>query len=167
MERSEDEFISKSERKRRSTALQDVGVALVKLSHEQLTRIDMPEELREAVLECKRFTRHEAIRRQMQYIGKIIRGIDAAPIAAQLTAMQAPTRRQTALFHVAERWRDELLGDPSAMERFQREFPNADAARLKALVNAARSGKTGRHEPKHARELFHAVNAAVQEAGRR
>ena len=99
MERSEDEFISKSERKRRSTALQDVGVALVKLSHEQLTRIDMPEELREAVLECKRFTRHEAIRRQMQYIGKIIRGIDAAPIAAQLTAMQAPTRRQTALFH--------------------------------------------------------------------
>ena len=167
MERSEDEFISKSERKRRSTALQDVGEALVKLSREQLGRIDMPEELREAVLECKRLTKHEAIRRQMQYIGKVMRGIEVAPIAERLAAMEAPSKRQTALFHVAERWRDELIGDPAAMERFQREFPNADAGRLKALVEAARAGKAGRHEPRHARELFHAVNAAVQEAGKR
>jgi ribosome-associated protein len=167
MERSEDEFISKSERKRRSTALQDVGAALVKLSREQLGRVEMPEELREALLECKRLTKHEALRRQMQYIGKVMRGIDVAPIAEQLAAMEAPSKRQTALFHVAEKWRDELLADPSAMERFQREFPRADAQRVKSLVEAARSGKKGRHEPKHTRELFHAVNAAVQEAGKR
>jgi ribosome-associated protein len=165
MERSEDEFISKSERKRRYTALQDVGAALVKLSREQLARIDMPEELREAVLECKRFTRHEAIRRQMQYIGKIMRGVDAAPIAEQLAALEAPSKRQTALFHVAEKWRDELLADPSAMARFERDFPNADAGRVKALLEAAR-GKAGKSEPRHARELFHAVNAAVQGAAK-
>ena len=62
----EDDFISKTQRKRRSTELQDVGAELVKLSLEQLARIDMPETLREAVTECKRLTTHEGIRRQMQ-----------------------------------------------------------------------------------------------------
>jgi ribosome-associated protein len=165
MERSEDDFISKSERKRRYTALQDVGAALVKLSREQLARIDMPEELREAVLACQSFTRHEAVRRQMQYIGKVMRDIDSARIAEQLAALEAPSKRQTALFHVAEKWRDELLADPAAIERFEREFPQADAARVKALLETARR-KTGKHETRHTRELFHAVNAAVQEAAK-
>jgi ribosome-associated protein len=167
MEKSEGEFISKSERKRRYTALQDVGAALVKLSREQLARIEMPAELREAVLECQRFSKHEAIRRQLQYIGKLMRGIDTVPIAEQLGALEAPSRRQTALFHVAEKWRDDLLADPAAIERFGREFPNADARQVKALVEAARAAGAGRHAPKHAKALFHAVNAAVQEAGRR
>ena len=166
MERSEDEFISKSERKRRNTALQDVGAALVKLSREQLARIDMPENLREAVTACQRITKHEARRRQMQYIGKIMRNVDAGPIAEQLAALEAPSKRQTALFHLAEKWRDELLADPRAIERFAREFPHANANRVQALLEAARTEKAAKRAPKHLRELFHALNAVVQEAAR-
>jgi ribosome-associated protein len=157
-----DEFISKTRRKRQSTALQETGAALVRLSREQLARIEMPEALREAVLECKGFNKHEAIRRQMQYIGKLMREIDAAPIEAQLAALQAPSKRQTALFHVAEKWRDELLADPAAIERFRREFPAADAERVGTLAEAARAERGKQGAPRRARELFHAVNAAVQ-----
>ena len=88
----DDDFISKSERKRRMTALQRLGEELVELSPDQLARLALPEDLREAVLECRRLTRHEAIRRQMQYIGKLMRDLDAAPIASQLAQMQAPSR---------------------------------------------------------------------------
>src|SRR6185436_2309965 len=108
----EKEFISKTRRKRQMKELQDVGAQLVTLSDEQLARLELPEALRDAVRDCKRFTKHEARRRQMQYIGRIMRDIDAGPIAAQLAAMTAPTRRQSALFHAAERWRSEMLADP-------------------------------------------------------
>ena len=165
MEGSEEDFISKTRRKKDATALQDVGSALVKLSREQLARIDMPEELREAVLQCQRFNKHEAIRRQVQYIGKLMRHIDPAPIVAQLSALEAPSRKQTALFHVAEKWRDELLDDPKAAERFEREFPHADVKRVRALAEAARAERAAHRAPKHVRELFHAVNAIVQDAG--
>src|SRR6185312_415015 len=100
----EDDFISKTRRKKQMHELQDVGAQLVALSAEQLARIEMPDTLREAIEDARRFTRHEARRRQIQYIGRIMRDIDAAPIVDQLTALTAPCRRQTALFHVAERW---------------------------------------------------------------
>jgi ribosome-associated protein len=161
-----DDFISKTRRKKESRQLQDVGAALVELSREQLARIDMPEMLREAVMACQRITKHEARRRQMQYIGKIMRNVDAGPIAEQLAALEAPSKRQTALFHVAEKWRDDLLADPLAMERFAREFPHANANRVKALLEAARAERAAKRAPKHVRELFHAVNAVVQEAAR-
>lgn len=162
----EDEFISKTRQKRRMTELQDVGAELVKLSGEQLARIRMPEELREAIEECRGYTRHEAIRRQLQYIGKIMRGIDSAPVAEQLAALRAPSKRQTALFHLAEKWRDELLADAGALERFAREFPRADAARLRTLLDGAHAERAARKPARHARELFHAVNDVVLDAAR-
>jgi ribosome-associated protein len=159
----EDDFISKSERKRQMTGLQVAGAALVKLSPEQLARLRLPEELREAVLECKRYTKHEAIRRQMQYIGRIMRNIDAGPILSQLAALEAPSRRQTALFHVAERWRQDFLADPESIDLFVKEFPAADPARLRELVAAAKEEKRAAKPPRNFRELFHVLNALVQD----
>jgi len=161
-----DEFISKTRRKKEMRQLQDVGAALVDLSREQLARIDMPEMLREAVMECQSITKHEARRRQIQWIGKIMRKVDAAPIAEQLAALEAPSKKQTALFHVAEKWRDDLLADPLAMGRFEREFPHAELHRIRQLLEATRAERAAHRAPKHLRELFHAVNAAVQEAAR-
>jgi len=161
-----DEFISKTRRKKEMRQLQDVGAALVELSREQLARIDMPENLREAVTACQSITKHEARRRQMQWIGKLMRNVDAGPIAEQLATLEAPSKRQTALFHVAEKWRDDLLADPEAMARFEREFPHAELHRIRQLLEAARAERAAKRAPKHVRELFHAVNAVVQEAAR-
>lgn len=162
----EDDFISKTQRKRLMSELQDVGADLVKLSREQVLRLDLPEGLREAVLECQGITKHEARRRQVQYIGRLMRDLDAAPIVAQLAALKAPSKKDTALFHLAEKWRDEMLGDPDAVARFAREFPGADAKRLAALVEAARAERAAGRTPKHFRQLFHALNTAVQEQAR-
>ena len=149
------------------TALQDVGASLVRLSAEQLARLEMPEELREAVLACKKFTKHEAIRRQMQYIGKVMRDIDSTPIMEQITRLEGPTRRDTALFHAAEKWRQELLEHDDAVARFVREFPEADPHRLRKLIESAREEKRVSRPPRSWRELFHVLNAIVQDHARR
>ena len=159
----EEDFISKTRRKREMAELQDVGAELVKLTPEQLARMDLPERLLDAVLDCRGITKHEARRRQMQYIGRIMRDIDAGPIAEKLASLAAPTRRQTALFHVAEKWRDELMADARALERFAREFPHADSHRIGAVAEAARAERAGKRAPKHVRELFHLLSAAVQQ----
>lgn len=162
----DDEFISKTQRKRQMTELQDIGAALVRLSPEQLARLELPEALREAVLQCKRLTKHEAIRRQKQYIGRLMRDVDAGPIVDQLTALEAPTRKQTALLHLAEKWRDEMLHDAQAVERFAREFPHVDLPRLRALAASAGEERRAKRAPKHFRELFHLINNVIQEQAR-
>jgi ribosome-associated protein len=162
-----DDFISKTQRKRQMTNLQDVGEELVKLSAEMISRLDLPEALREAVLDCKRFTKHEAIRRQMQYIGRIMRDLDTTPIAEQLAALHAPSHRQSALFHLAERWRQEMMADPESIQRFVAEFPEADPLRLRELVAAAQKEHAAERSPKHFRELFHVLNALLQDSARR
>jgi len=163
----EDDFISKTQRKKRMTALQDVGAELVKLSAEQLARIEMPESLRVAITEARRLTTHEAIRRQLQHIGRIMREIDAAPVQEQLSGLHAPSRQQTALFHVAEKWRIDLLAEPAAMDRFVAEFPHADGDRLRALVTATRAERESEQPPRKFRELFHVLSAIVQDQAKR
>jgi ribosome-associated protein len=164
---SDDDFISKTQRKKQMHELQGVGAALVRLSAERLARIRMPEALRDAIVAAQGITKHEARRRQLQYIGRLMRDIDAAPIAAQLAELEAPSKRQSALFHVAERWRPELIDDPAAFERFVKDFPGADEKRLRDLLHAARAERGAGRQTRAFRELFHEVNTLVQErAGR-
>jgi ribosome-associated protein len=163
----EDDFISKTQRKRQMSELQDVGAALVKLSVEQLARLDIPEALREAVLEAKRITKHEAGRRQRQWIGKLMRNIDAAPIVEQLSALSAPTRKQTALFHVAEHWRDEVMKSDDAVARGAREGLEARHVRGREFRGEAREERSAKRAPKVQRELFHAINTTVQDHARK
>ena len=142
--------------------LQSVGARLVKLSPEKLGRLDLPEVLREAVLDAQRFTKHEALRRQMQYIGRIMRDIDAGPIVEQLDALEAPSRKQTAVLHVVERWRETLIEDPAQVDAFVREYPEADPQKLRALAVAAADEKRTTKPPRQFRELFHVLNAILQ-----
>jgi ribosome-associated protein len=164
----DDEFISKTRRKKQMHDLQSLGADLTKLSAEQLARLELPEELREAVLDAKRITKHEGLRRQLQYIGRIMRKLeDVAPIAAQLEALHAPSNRQTALFHRAEQWRTDILADPSTIGRFVAEFPDADAGILRDLAGKAAAERAAEKPPKHFRQLFHAINAVLQDHAKR
>jgi ribosome-associated protein len=163
----EDDFISKTRRKREMRDLQDVGAALVELPERELSRLGLPESLLDAVLACKDITKHEARRRQIQYIGKLMRHVDSAPIAERLRALESPSRRDTALHHLAEKWRQELIDDPGAMARFTLEFPEADPNHLANLVRGAHDERRASRPPKCFRELFHAVNALVQDHARR
>ncbi|HEY2627870.1 MAG TPA: ribosome biogenesis factor YjgA [Usitatibacter sp.] len=159
----EEDFISKTRRKKQMKDLQDVGAALVKLSPEVLARIDMPETLRDAVLACKGYTKHEAIRRQMQYIGRLMRNFDPGPIAQQIAHLEAPNKRDITLFHEAEKWRTEILADVEAIQRFVKEFPEADPLRLRDLAEKARAEQDADKPPRKFRELFHVLSAIVQD----
>ena len=162
----DDDFISKTRRKNHMLEVQALGVALTKLSPEQIARFGLPERLHDAILEAKRFTKHEAVRRHSQYIGRIMREMDCEPIAAQLAALNAPTNKDTALFHLAEQWRTDILADSTVIARFVEEFPSADAKTLLVLTEKASAERAAERAPKHYRELFHVINDAVRKAGK-
>ena len=152
-----DELPSKTRRKREMHDLQALGAELVDLNEQQLASIDLPERLLDAVHEAKRTTKHEARRRQLQYIGKLMREVDPEPIRSRLDAWKSVSAEHTARLHAIERWRARLLENESAMTELLREHPEADAARLRTLIrNTAREREQGR-PPKSFRELFKAL----------
>ena len=107
-----DERPSKSQRKRDMTALQALGAELVALSADQLDRVELPERLREAIVEARQIKSFEARRRQLQYIGKLMRDVDAEPIRMTLEQWRGSAREATAQQHAVERWRDRLPFEP-------------------------------------------------------
>src|SRR5688500_4832854 len=100
--------ISKTQRKKDSSALQELGAELVALSDERLFALELPEFLYDAVIAARAISSHEARRRQLQYIGKLMRKVNAEPIRARLEAWKAPSRVEAAQFKKAEAWRERL-----------------------------------------------------------
>jgi len=154
--------ISKTQRKMQVLALQDLGGELVALSEEQLARIELPERLRDAVMVARRITKFEAKRRQLQYIGKLMRGGEAAPIRAALDAALARSRRQVAAHKRIEAWRERLLAGPGAVNELLAEYPGADAQRLRALVRGALRERAESRPPRSFRELYQALRALIE-----
>lgn len=134
--------------------LQALGVALTRLSDSQLQSIEIPEHLRAALLEAKRIKSHEAKRRQMQYIGRLMRDVDPAPIRSRLAEVEGHSAQATARHRRLEIWRERLLADDEALTAFAAEHPGADLQTLRAAIrNARKEQKEGK--PPHAyRELF-------------
>ena len=152
---------SKTRRKREMEALQLLGVELVQLNAGQLAQIELPEQLLEAVLEAQRIRDFEGRRRQMQYIGKLMRAVDAAPIRARLEQWSDAAREHMALQHLAERWRERLLDEADALALFANEYPGSDLQRLRTLVASIKHDKAVGRPLKHYRELFRAVREIV------
>lgn len=159
---SQESPISKTKRKRQVLALQDLGVELVALNEEQLAMIELPEALRDAVLEARRITTHEARRRQLQYIGKLMRRVDPAPIRAALDAWRARARAYTALLKRAELWRERLLAEPGTLRELLEEYPQAEAQRLRALVRNALAERAANRPPRSYRALYQALRALIE-----
>jgi ribosome-associated protein len=154
---------SKSQKKREMAGLQSVGAALVALSDATLKTLNLPEELLAAIQEMRRTRGHEGKRRQMQYIGRIMRQVDGAAIAAKIEQIKAPAKRETARQHSAERWRDRLIKDPRAFAELEALRPDADLAILQQLVHDAREEAAKKKPPKAYRELFRAIVAWLGE----
>jgi ribosome-associated protein len=145
---------SKTQRKKEMHALQALGQQLVDLSREQLARIDLPDDLREAVDFAHRVTSHEGRRRHLQYIGKLMRQMDADEIRSAIGRATGDSRAAVALMHLAERWRDRLLADDEALTAYLAERPGADVQWLRATIRAARREHEAGQAPRHARVLY-------------
>jgi ribosome-associated protein len=150
----QDEFVSKTKRKQEMHELQALGVALVALSESQLHDMSLETRLHEAVLAAKRITSHEARRRQMQYIGRLMRDADAEPIRARLAAVEGHSAQAAAHHRRLEAWRERLMEDDAALTEFVTGHPGADLQELRALLrNARKEAKEGK-PPRAYRELF-------------
>lgn len=145
---------SKTQRKKEVQALQELGEQLVSLSREQLARIELPDELREAIEFAHRVTSHEGRRRHLGYIGKLMRRVDAEQIRAALGRATGDSRAAVALMHLTERWRDRLLAEDEALTVFLAEHPDVDVQWLRATIRAARREQHEGAAPRHARILY-------------
>ncbi|MBE0510843.1 MAG: ribosome-associated protein [Gammaproteobacteria bacterium] len=162
----EDILISKSQLKRESEALQVLGEALVALPDSKLARIPMPERLADAVAEARRIHAHGGRKRQLQYIGKIMRSIEAEPIQQALDALENEGARQNARFHRLEQWRDRLIAEGDGLiGELLEEYPQADRQHLRQLIRNAQREQAKNQVPKSARELFRYLRE-LDEVGR-
>jgi ribosome-associated protein len=154
---------SKSQLKREMHALQELGVELVALPKDALKRMPMPESLDEAVRAARRITDHEGKRRQMQYVGKVMRGLtddETAALREALDKYKGVNKAETARLHWIERTREQLLADDAALTEFIRQHPAADPQEGRTLIrNARREAQQGK-PPRYFRDLFQWIKNA-------
>ena len=146
---------SKSALKREAEELQKLGEALIDLPDALLEQLPLPEALRDAVANARRFTSHGARLRQRQYIGKLMRKIEVEPIRRALDARQQEQRLEARRFQRIEQWRERLIREPHiAVPELLVEMPGADAERLRALAAEAAQDTRDGATPRAARLLF-------------
>ncbi len=171
---SDDSRPSKTQVKKAMLDLQDLGSELLELPLAALDALALDERLREAIEDLRRTTAHGARKRQMQYLGKLLRSEDPEPLRAALAAHRQGKVHDAQALHAVERWRDRLLADDSAVDAWRREYPHSDTPQFQALLHKARREDEdvrtaqGRGEPKpkgrYYRELFQSIRAALKTA---
>ncbi|MBC5767193.1 ribosome biogenesis factor YjgA [Ramlibacter albus] len=132
---------SRTELKKESTELQKLGEALLTLRADLMERLALPENLIEALAQLKRITNFEGRRRQLQYVGKLMRTLDEETrqsIRDALAEQQSGSARETLALHTAERWRDNLIENDDALTEWLAKFPGTDVQQLRALIRQAR-----------------------------
>ena len=175
---------SRSEKKRQSLALQNMGEELTRLGPQEVKNLDLPADLREALQLYARIGDHEGRRRQMQFIGKLMRKLDdevIANIRAALQQQKDGSASELAVLHLAEQWREQMLQDTSheqALTNWLQQHPATDAQHLRALVRQARkdaqkaakepvsdASDTAPRHGKAYRDLFQLIKQALLQGG--
>lgn len=156
--------VSKSQRKREMHERQALGEQLVKLTHNQLQKVPLPSTLLDAVAEAQKITSHGAHKRQLQYIGRLMRDIDVGPIIQQLEAFKQQSSRTNRHFHALEKWRERLIneGDEAVTELIT-IHPTLDVQHLRQLIRKARKEKLSNATPRAAREIFQLLRENLED----
>lgn len=157
---------SKSQRKRDMTALQKLGEALVAEPKDRVMRVPMPEDVRDAILECQRIKDHEGRRRQLQYVGKKMRTLEEEEIDAiqkTLDSWRGLSKSDTAALHALERKREKLLADDKVLTELLQQHPELDGQHLRTLIRNARKEQAENKPPKAYREIFQVLKHLQEE----
>jgi ribosome-associated protein len=158
---------SKTQLKAEADEKQALGEALLTLRADLMARLDLPDKLRDAIADAKKITNFEGKRRQMQFIGKLMRPLDPEPIREAINEQLNGSADLTLALHLAEQWRDKLIADDAALGTWLEEYPGTDSQQLRALVRQARKdakpekpGEAARHGKSY-REIFQLVRQAM------
>jgi len=145
---------SKTKQKEAMHELRDLGAELVELSVGQLKRIKLPENIYDAVRDCQKITAHGARRRQVAYLGKLMRGVDDEPIRAGLAMLRGESSAETARLHRLERFRTRLLEDEAVLAEIAALWPSLDLQHLRTLRRNALKEQENNKPPKNFRAIF-------------
>ena len=160
---------SKTQLKAEADEKQALGEALLTLRADLMARLDLPDKLLDALKEARRISNFEGRRRQMQFIGKLMRPLDMTPIRAAIDEQANGSADLTLALHLAEQWRDKLLADDDALGDWLTDYPDTDSQQLRALIRQARKdakpekpGEAPRHGKSY-REIFQLVRQAMNQ----
>jgi ribosome-associated protein len=153
--------VSKTQRKNEMHALQAIGEELVALPGNRLANINLPDSLRDAILEARRINQRGARRRQLQYIGRLMRDVDADSIRKQLEEIRGGSAQEVAIMHRAERWRERLLSNDTAISEFVNAFPGVDVQKLRTMLRNAKQEAAAEKPPKFYRALFREIRETM------
>jgi ribosome-associated protein len=158
---------SKTQLKAEADEKQALGEALLTLRADLMARLDLPDKLRDAIADAKKITNFEGRRRQMQFIGKLMRPLDPEPIREAINEQLNGSADLTLALHLAEQWRDKLIADDAALGTWLEEHPGTDSQQLRALIRQARKdakpekpGEAPRHGKSY-REIFQLVRQTL------
>lgn len=158
---TEVELVSKTQLKKEMHVLQKLGEELITLTSGQLDKLPLPEALRIAIEAAQKMTKHRALYRQRQYIGKLMRHLDAEPIQTALDHLRHPERLSKERFHRVEQWRDRLLHDEQAATDFVLEYSNVDRQQFGQKLRAARKAQQTGKPVGAERALFRFIDASI------
>jgi ribosome-associated protein len=161
---------SKTQLKAEADEKQALGEALLTLRADLMARLDLPEKLIDALAQAKRITNFEGRRRQMQFIGKLMRPLDMTPIRAAIDEQANGSADLTLALHLAEQWRDKLIASDDALGQWITQYPGTDSQQLRALIRQARKDiakpETPGQAPRHGksyREIFQLVKETMKQ----
>lgn len=154
---------SKTKIKKQMHELQNLGEELLGLGREQLAQLDIPESLRDAIKEMHRIKKFGAQRRQMQYIGKLMRDVDPEPIVAKLNTWKGTSQQHIGYMHQLERWRDRLLENDATLTELLNAYPETDVQRLRTLIRNTHKERDMGKPAKNYREIFQVLRETISE----
>ncbi|WP_293402723.1 ribosome biogenesis factor YjgA [Polaromonas sp.] len=159
---------SKTQLKAEADEMQALGEALLTLRADLMARLDLPDKLLDAIKDAKKITNFEGKRRQMQFIGKLMRPLDPDPIREAINEQLNGSAQLTLALHLAEQWRDKLVADDESLQQWLVEYPDTDSQQMRALIRQARKdykpekpGEAPRHGKSY-REIFQMVKEAMR-----
>jgi len=155
---------SKTQIKKEMLALQALGEELVALSPAARAKIPLPPELADALALADKLTKkHEALRRHIQFIGRVMRTVDLEPIERALAVVRNTNQAATRKFHLVEDWRDKLIANNDAVTEFIEKYPQVEIQQLRTLIRNAKREQEKKQPPKAFRELFQLIKPAILE----
>lgn len=160
---SNEEWISKTQMKKQMNDLQALGMELTRLSSDTLKKMDLPEDLLEAVLTYQKITSNSALKRQAQYIGRLMREIDHTPISHYLARLKGENTAHNAYLQRLENLRSALIADDKALTELISHYPDIEVNNLRNLIRNARKEQAENKPPKAFRALFQLLKSAISE----
>jgi ribosome-associated protein len=155
---------SKSERKRDATRLQNLGRALAQLNPTQLAEVALPDSLAKAIADYRRFSANEAKRRQLQFIGKLMRTIDVTALEVALARIEGRSAQARFQFRQTEVWRDRLISDPAALTEYLSEHPDTDRQALRHHIQRVHKSRDTDQQRSAGRALFRFLRTRAKDA---